>query len=166
MLTDTKPRNIKPKEKLYKLKDQDGLYVAVTPTGTILRERLMNAVKIEQAISELALQNFDQSELPYAFLEAFGSKAAPLKRLRSDTTNKSDLSAVLKTNNIRILVTELYGPEHLYTAHEHSDEVQERIHIGCCFKNDTERLEKLFGFYTKNTVSVMPVYCDKPHGGR
>jgi len=35
MLTDTKLRNIKPKEKLYKLKDRDGLYVAVTPAGTI-----------------------------------------------------------------------------------------------------------------------------------
>lgn len=35
MLTDTKLRNIKPKEKLYKINDRDGLYVAVTPAGTI-----------------------------------------------------------------------------------------------------------------------------------
>ena len=31
MLTDTKLRNLKPKEKLYKVNDRDGLYVAVTP---------------------------------------------------------------------------------------------------------------------------------------
>lgn len=31
MLTDTKLRNIKPKDKLYKVNDRDGLYVAITP---------------------------------------------------------------------------------------------------------------------------------------
>jgi len=30
MLTDTKLRNLKPKDKLYKVNDRDGLYVAVT----------------------------------------------------------------------------------------------------------------------------------------
>jgi hypothetical protein len=33
MLTDTKLRNLKPKEKLYKVNDRDGLYVAVTAGG-------------------------------------------------------------------------------------------------------------------------------------
>jgi len=35
MLTDTKLRNLKPRDKLYKVNDRDGLYVAVTPAGTI-----------------------------------------------------------------------------------------------------------------------------------
>lgn len=35
MLTDTKLRNLKPQDKLYKVNDRDGLYVAVTPGGTI-----------------------------------------------------------------------------------------------------------------------------------
>lgn len=35
MLTDTKLRNFKPKEKLYKVNDRDGLYVAVTAAGSI-----------------------------------------------------------------------------------------------------------------------------------
>jgi len=35
MLTDTKLRNLKPTEKLYKVNDRDGLYVAVTPAGSI-----------------------------------------------------------------------------------------------------------------------------------
>lgn len=35
MLTDTKLRNLKPREKLYKVNDRDGLYVAVTPAGSI-----------------------------------------------------------------------------------------------------------------------------------
>lgn len=35
MLTDTKLRNLKPKERLYKVADRDGLYVAVTPAGSV-----------------------------------------------------------------------------------------------------------------------------------
>ncbi len=35
MLTDTALRRLKPKDKLYKVTDRDGLYVAVTPSGTI-----------------------------------------------------------------------------------------------------------------------------------
>ncbi len=35
MLTDTKLRNLKPGEKLYKVNDRDGLYAAVTPAGAI-----------------------------------------------------------------------------------------------------------------------------------
>lgn len=35
MLTDTKLRNFKPKDKLYKVNDRDGLYVAITPAGSI-----------------------------------------------------------------------------------------------------------------------------------
>jgi len=43
-------------------------------------------------------------------------------------------------------------PADLRAAHEHNDEVLERIYIGRRFKNDTERLEKLFDLYTKMTV--------------
>lgn len=35
MLTDTKLRNLKPKSKLYKAFDRDGMYVTVSPTGTV-----------------------------------------------------------------------------------------------------------------------------------
>jgi len=35
MLSGTKLRNLKPGEKPYKVADRDGLYVVVTPTGTI-----------------------------------------------------------------------------------------------------------------------------------
>lgn len=35
LLTDTKLRTLKPKEKLYKVNDRDGLYVAVTAAGSI-----------------------------------------------------------------------------------------------------------------------------------
>ncbi|MFL9609160.1 class I SAM-dependent DNA methyltransferase [Methylobacillus sp. Pita2] len=63
----------------------------------------MNAVEIEQAITDLAEQPFDPDEFPYAFLEAFGNKATTIKRLRAGASNKSDLGGVLQTNNIHIL---------------------------------------------------------------
>lgn len=62
----------------------------------------MNAVEIEQAISELAEKPFDRQEFPFQFLEAFGNKDTTLKRLRSGVSNKSDLGGVLQTNNIHI----------------------------------------------------------------
>lgn len=64
----------------------------------------MNAVEIEEAISGLAELPFDAQEFPFAFLQAFGNKATTLKRLRSGTSNKSDLGGVLQTNNIHIVV--------------------------------------------------------------
>lgn len=66
----------------------------------------MNPVEIEQAITDLAEQDFDPVEFPYAFLEAFGNKATTIKRLRAGASNKSDLGGVLQTNNIHILVCE------------------------------------------------------------
>ncbi len=63
----------------------------------------MNAVEIEQAITDLAEQAFNAAEFPYAFLEAFGNKETTLKRLRAGASNKSDLGGVLQTNNIHIL---------------------------------------------------------------
>jgi hypothetical protein len=52
-------------------------------------------------------------------------------------------------------IADLYDPEsmpnNLREAHNFNDEVLERIFIGRRFKNDTERLEKLFELYTKMT---------------
>ena len=62
----------------------------------------MNAVEIEEAISQLADQSFDAENFPYAFLEAFGNKETTIKRLRAGASNKSDLGGVLQTNNIHI----------------------------------------------------------------
>jgi hypothetical protein len=53
-------------------------------------------------------------------------------------------------------IAELYDPDampaDLRAAHERNDEVLERIYIGRRFRNDTERLEKLFELYTKMTA--------------
>lgn len=67
----------------------------------------MNAVEIEEAISELALQPFDTAEFPFAFLAAFGNKETAIQRLRSGNNNASDMpGGVLQRNNIHIAVCE------------------------------------------------------------
>jgi len=66
----------------------------------------LNAVEIEQAITDLAEQPYDPATFPYAFLEAFGNKETTIKRLRAGASNKSDLGGVLQTNNIHILTCE------------------------------------------------------------
>jgi hypothetical protein len=63
----------------------------------------MNAVEIESAVSDLALEPFDEEEFPFAFLQAFGNKETTLKRLRAGNNNVSDLrGGVLQRNNIHI----------------------------------------------------------------
>ena len=65
----------------------------------------MNAVEIEEAISDLAREPFDPVEFPFAFLKAFGNKATTIKRLRSGATNNSDIDGVLQRGNIHIKVS-------------------------------------------------------------
>lgn len=64
----------------------------------------MNAVEIEEAISNLAAQPFDAVEFPFAFLRAFGNKETTIKRLRAGASNKSDIGGVLQTNHIHIAI--------------------------------------------------------------
>ncbi|WP_027567565.1 DNA methyltransferase [Bradyrhizobium sp. URHA0013] len=77
--------------------------------------------------------------------------------------NKADLTRcaedILLTREAHFPATigDLYDPERmpadLRAAHDRNDEVLERIYIGRRFRNDTERLEKLFELYTKMIAS-------------
>ena len=77
--------------------------------------------------------------------------------------NKADLTAcaenilLAREAHFPATIADLYNPdtmpENLRRAHERNDEVLERIYIGRRFKNDTERLEKLFELYTKMTAA-------------
>lgn len=65
----------------------------------------MNAVEIEEAVSALATLPFNAAEFPYAFLAAFGNKETTVKRLRSGSSNSSDVAGgVLQRNNIHLAV--------------------------------------------------------------
>ena len=65
-------------------------------------------------------------------------------------------AALAREAHFPVAIAELYDPgnmpESLRHARERNDEVAECIYIGRRFKNDTERLEKLFELYTKMKV--------------
>lgn len=64
----------------------------------------MNAVEIEEAVSELTHAPFDAAEFPFQFLAAFGFRDVTLRKLRG-SFNASDIAgAVLLRNNIHIAV--------------------------------------------------------------
>ena len=70
----------------------------------------MNAIEIEEAVSNLAASPCDLDEFPFAFLAAFGNKEVTIKKLRAkgkSTTNKSDVhGGVLQRLNIHIAVSD------------------------------------------------------------
>ena len=75
---------------------------------------------------------------------------------RLDLTKCAEDILLARESHFPATIADLYDPEkmpdNLREAHERNDEVLERIYIGRRFKNDTERLEKLFELYTKMTA--------------
>lgn len=51
----------------------------------------MNAVEIEEAVSQFASEPFNRAEFPFSFLAAFGNKPTTIARLRSGASNASGI---------------------------------------------------------------------------
>lgn len=77
---------------------------------------------------------------------------------KDDLTRCAEDILLAREAHFPATIADLYDPENmpddLREAHERNDEVLERIYIGRRFKNDTERLEKLFELYTKMTAGA------------
>ena len=84
---------------------------------------------------------------------------------KADLTRCAEDILLAREAHYPATIADLYDPdnmpEDLRHAHDRNDEVLERIYIGRRFKNDTERLEKLFDLYTKMTASAQPVMKGK-----
>ena len=103
-------------------------------------------------------------ETRYRYSNTLGWNTFPIPQLTDK--NKADLTIcaeeILLAREVHFPATiaDLYDPEtmpaNLRDAHERNDEVLERIYIGRRFRNDTERLEKLFELYTKMTSKLSP----------
>ena len=97
----------------------------------------------------------------FSYSNTLGWNTFPVPNLTEK--NKADLTRcaedILLAREVHFPATiaDLYDPDvmpaDLRAAHERNDEVLERIYIGRRFKNDTERLEKLFELYTKMSAS-------------
>jgi hypothetical protein len=79
---------------------------------------------------------------------------------KADLTRCAEDILLAREAHFPATIADLYDPdtmpENLRRAHERNDEVLERIYIGRRFKNDTERLEKLFELYSKMTAAAKP----------
>jgi hypothetical protein len=101
-------------------------------------------------------------EMRFSYSNTLGWNTFPVPLLTDQ--NKADLTAcaedilLARESHFPATIADLYDPdnmpENLRHAHERNDEVFERIYIGRRFKNDTERLEKLFELYTKMTAAA------------
>jgi hypothetical protein len=103
-------------------------------------------------------------ELRFSYTNTVGWNTFPVPALTEQ--NKTDLTRcaedilLARAAHFPATIADLYAPEtmpeDLREAHQRNDETLERIYIGRRFKNDTERLEKLFELYTQMTAKQPP----------
>lgn len=101
-------------------------------------------------------------EMRFSYSNTLGWNTFPVPTLTEQ--NKVDLTRcaedilLAREAHFPATIADLYDPEampeDLRAAHDRNDETLERIYIGRRFRNDTERLEKLFELYTKMTAST------------
>lgn len=99
----------------------------------------------------------------FSYSNTLGWNTFPLPITGLTEKNKADLTRcaedilLAREAHFPATIADLYDPDNmpadLRAAHERNDEVLERIYIGRRFRNDTERLEKLFDLYTKMIAS-------------
>ena len=103
-------------------------------------------------------------ETRYRYSNTLGWNTFPVPTLteknRADLTRCAEDILLAREAHFPATIADLYDPdnmpEDLRHAHECNDEVLERIYIGRRFKNDTERLEKLFDLYMRMTGAKVP----------
>ena len=95
----------------------------------------------------------------FSYSNTLGWNTFPIPLLteqaKADLTRCAEDILLAREAHFPATIADLYDPEkmpeNLRHAHERNDEVLERIYIGRRFRNDTERLEKLFEMYTRMT---------------
>jgi hypothetical protein len=100
-------------------------------------------------------------ETRYRYSNTLGWNTFPVPTLteknKADLTRCAEDILLAREAHFPATIADLYDPDampaDLRAAHERNDEVLERIYIGRRFRNDTERLEKLFDLYTKMTTA-------------
>lgn len=96
----------------------------------------------------------------FRYSNTLGWNTFPVPKLteqnKIDLTRCAENILLAREAHFPATIADLYDPkkmpDDLCRAHEANDEVLERIYIGRRFRNDTERLEKLFELYTKMTT--------------
>jgi len=100
----------------------------------------------------------------FSYSNTLGWNTFPVPKLteqdKADLTRTAENILLAREAHFPATIADLYDPaampDDLRRAHEENDEVLERIYIGRRFRNDTERLEKLFDLYTRMTADAGP----------
>ena len=98
----------------------------------------------------------------FSYSNTLGWNTFPVPALtaqnQADLTECAQNILLAREAHFPATIAELYEPDampdNLRAAHARNDEVLERIYIGRRFRNDTERLEKLFELYTRMTAEA------------
>ena len=104
-------------------------------------------------------------ETRYRYSNTLGWNTFPVPLLtdqnKADLTRAAEDILLAREAHFPSTIADLYAPdampENLGRAHDRNDDILERIYIGRRFKNDTERLEKLFDLYTQMTAAKAKV---------
>ena len=113
-----------------------------------------------------------KTDIRYTSALCYNTFPVPLltEQNKADLTRCAEDILLAREAHFPATIADLYDPEtmpdNLRHAHERNDEVLERIYIGRRFKNDTERLEKLFELYIKMTAADKAKPAAKATRGR
>lgn len=141
--------------------NRDYLPVGLAPRGTIIGDRnfalydapLWNMALIASRLHWVWIGTVCvRLRTDFSYSNTLGWNTFPVPKLtgknKADLTECAENILLAREAHFPATIADLYKPdampENLRAAHVRNDEVLERIYIGRRFKNDTERLEKLF----------------------
>ena len=154
--------------------NRDYIPASVLPAGTIVSSQLFAFYDRELLLFALIVSRLHwvwmgtvcaRMRTDFSYSNTLGWNTFPVPPLteknKVDLTRSAEDILLARETHFPATIADLYDPEHmpenLREAHDRNDDVLERIYIGRRFRNDTERLEKLFELYTKMTAAKTAV---------
>lgn len=151
--------------------NREYLPVGLVPAGTIIGDSnfalydapLWNLALIASRLHLVWIATVcGKLKTDYRYSNTLGWNTFPVPTLteqnQADLTRCAEDILLAREHYFPATIAEIYDPARMDSefplvreAHERNDETLERIYIGRRFKNDTERLEKLFEMYVKMT---------------
>lgn len=149
--------------------NRDYLPVGLLPAGTIVSSQLFAFYDCDLFYLSILASRLHwvwmgtvcaRMRTDFSYSNTLGWNTFPVptltEKMKADLTRCAEDILLAREAHFPATIADLYDPDNmpadLREAHERNDEVLERIYIGRRFRNDTERLEKLFELYTKMTA--------------
>lgn len=148
--------------------NRDYLPVGFLPPSTLISDRNYGLVDAPTWVAAIIASRLHwvwigtvcvRMRTDFSYSNTLGWNTFPVPKLteknKEDLTRCAEDILLAREAHFPATIADLYDPEKMPTdlraAHDRNDETLERIYIGRRFRNDTERLEKLFELYTRMT---------------